>query len=91
MGHNPKEMTMITNRTTLTRRWQTVCTVGYQGSVARNENRAAHGSVCHCQARLASDGTVLGRRVNSNGLHEEIGESFPLDSDRLRNWESIAR
>jgi hypothetical protein len=80
-----------TDRTKLTRRWQTICTVSYQGSVTRNENRAAHGGVCHCQARLASDGTMQGRKVNANGLHEEIGDTFSLDSDRLENWESIAR
>jgi hypothetical protein len=80
-----------TDRTKLTRRWQTICTVGYQGSVGRFENRAAHGSVCHCQARLVSDGTMQGRRVNANGLHEEIGDAFYLDSGRLEIWESIAR
>jgi hypothetical protein len=34
---------------------------------------------------------MQGRKVNANGLHEEIGDTFPLDSDRLENWESIAR
>jgi hypothetical protein len=34
---------------------------------------------------------MQGRRVNANGLHEETGDAFDLDSDRLENWEGIAR
>ena len=82
---------MNAERTRLTRRWQTICTVAYSGSVSRNENRSAHGGVTHCQARLTAAGLMEGRRVNSNGRHEEVGESFPLDGERLENWEGIRR
>ena len=75
----------------LTSRWQTICTVGYTGSVSRDENRSAHGGVCHCQARLSKDGTIMGRKVNSNGRHEEVGEPFAIDEDRVMHWASIDR
>lgn len=77
--------------TRITTRWQTICCRGYQGSVSRNENRAAHGAVCLCQARRTRDGRLVGRLVNTNGRHEEVGEPFPLDADRLAGWESFAR
>ena len=75
----------------LTRKFQTVATVGYSGSVSRNENRAAHGAVCHLQARRNAAGEIVGRRVNSNGRHQEIGSPFLIDADTLAQWESIER
>lgn len=75
---------------TITSKWQTVATVGYTGSVSRNEDRRAHGGVCHLQARQGKGGGVLGRRVNSNGRFVETGDSFPLDSDTLAHWQQIA-
>ena len=74
----------------ITTKWNTVATVGYSGSVSRDENRAAHGGVCHLQARKGVNG-LLGRKVNSNGRHEEIGTSFSLDAETLAHWESIAK
>jgi len=81
-------MTMTTT-IKLTNRWQTICTVGYTGGVSRDENRSAHGGVCHCQARRAKDGTIMGRKVNSNGRHEEVGEPFAIDEERVRHWAAI--
>lgn len=81
-----EEMTMK-----LTSKYQTVATVGYTGSVSRNENRAAHGAVCHLQARRNAAREIVGRRVNSNGRHQETGEAFALDADTLAHWESIER
>jgi hypothetical protein len=78
-------------KTKLTQRWQTICTVGYTGSVSRAENRAAHGAVTHCEVRRTRDGRTLGRRINSNGRHQEVGESFPLDDEQLARWESIEK
>lgn len=74
----------------LTSKYQTVATVGFSGSVSRNENRSAHGGVCHLQARRTKLGMV-GRKVNCNGRHTEIGESFPLDNDTLDHWIRIAK
>ena len=71
-------------------KWTTIATVGYRGSVSRDENRAAHGGVCHLQARQGASG-LLGRKVNSNGNHEEIGKFFALDAETLSHWESIQR
>jgi hypothetical protein len=54
----------------------TVRTVAFSGPVSRDENRAAHGGVCHtevcsrCGAR---------RRVNVNGLHVEYGPWTPAE------------
>ena len=75
----------------VTAKFTTIATVGYAGSVSRkNENRAAHGAVCHLQARQTADG-LRGRKVNSNGRHSEVGESFALDADTLAQWQRIAR
>lgn len=75
----------------ITSKWSTVATVGYRYSVnSENENRSAHGGVCHLQARRGKNG-IIGRKVNSNGRHEEVGESFDLDAATLAEWESIAR
>ena len=76
--------------TTITTKWTTIATVGFRGSVSRDENRAAHGAVCHMQAREGKNG-LLGRKVNTNGRHQEIGKAFDLDSATLSHWESIAR
>lgn len=76
--------------TKITSKWTTVATVGYSGSVSsRNENRSAHGGVCHLEARKGKSG-LLGRKTNSNGRHIEVGDSFPLDAETLARWESIA-
>ena len=74
----------------ITTKWATVATVGYSSSVSSNENRSAHGGVCHLQARRGVNG-ILGRKVNTNGRHEEKGEAFDLDADTLKHWEDIAK
>ena len=74
----------------LTSKYTTVAIVGYQHSVnRRNENRSAHGAVCLLQARKTGDG-IIGRKVNSNGRHQEVGQAFDLDSDTLAQWERVA-
>lgn len=75
--------------TTITRKYTTIAIIGYTDSVSRNENRAAHGAVCLLQARIARNG-LIGRKVNSNGRHREIGSAFSLDTETLVHWESIA-
>ena len=75
---------------TITTKWTTVATVGFSGSVSRDENRSAHGGVCHMQAREGANG-LIGRKVNSNGRHSEVGKAFDLDSDTLAHWKAIAR
>jgi hypothetical protein len=77
--------------TTVTTKWTTVAIVGYTGSVSRNENRSSHGGVCLLQARQNKDGLRMGRKVNSNGNHKEIGEAFLLSGDHLARWEQIAK
>jgi len=73
-------------------KWETIATVGYHSSVnPQNENRAAHGAVCHLQARKSPTGNLLGRRINSNGRHQEISESFPLSLEQLETWKAIER
>jgi hypothetical protein len=73
----------------ITTKWKTIATVGYRHSVSNDENRAAHGGVCHLQARVSAKGR-LGRKVNSNGRHRETGESFDLDDQTLEQWRSVA-
>lgn len=29
--------------------------------------------------------------MNSNGRHQEVGDSFALDAEQLANWERIGR
>lgn len=77
--------------TVVTTRWTTVAIVGYSGSVSRNENRSSHGGVCLLQARKNKDGLRMGRKVNSNGKHKEIGEAFLLSEERLAQWEQVAK
>ena len=73
----------------LTNKFTTIATVGYAGSVSSNQNRAAHGAVCHLQARRTADGRIVGRHVNSNGRHSETGRAFPLDADTLAQWQRM--
>lgn len=75
----------------LTSRWQTICTIGFQGSVKCHQNRAAHGGVCHLQARRARDGRIMARRVNSNGRHEEIGGAYVTDAETIAHWRKLGR
>ena len=73
----------------ITGKYTTIATIGFSGSVnSSNENRAAHGAVCHMQARKGANG-IIGRKVNSNGRHQEVGEAFELDADTLAQWTSI--
>ncbi len=88
--NNPSKVRQMTTATIITTKWATIATVGFTGSVSRDENRAAHGGVCHLQARKGANG-ILGRKVNSNGRHDETGKAFDLDSETLAHWESIAR
>jgi hypothetical protein len=74
----------------ITTKFQTVATTGYVGPVSRNENRAAHGGIRHLQARKGKKG-LLGRYVNSNGRHQEVGESFPMHQLQLSQWISMGR
>jgi hypothetical protein len=74
----------------ITKTWTTVATVGYTSSVSRNENRSAHGAVCHLQVRQGVSG-LLGRKVNANGRYTEAGEAFRLDTETLEHWQSIHR
>jgi len=77
--------------TKITSKYTTIATVGYSGSVSsKNENRSAHGAVCHLQARKGANG-IIGRKVNTNGRHQEVGEAFELDADTLAHWERIAK
>jgi hypothetical protein len=70
--------------------FKTIAVVGFAGSVSRrNYNPAAHGAVCLLQARINTKGEQIGRKVNSNGRHEEVGNVFPLDNDTLSHWESM--
>ena len=78
----------MTTVTKITTRWTTIATVGYLPGIAKNENRAAHGAVCHLQARKGESG-IIGRKVNTNGRHQEISEAFPLDAETLAHWERI--
>jgi hypothetical protein len=70
--------------------WTTIAIVGYSSSVSRDENRSAHGGVCLLQARRSANG-LRGRKVNSNGRHQERGEAFALDAETLAHWEKIAK
>jgi hypothetical protein len=70
--------------------FETIAVVGFSGSVSRrNYNPAAHGGVCLLQARANGNGEHVGRKVNSNGRHKEVGNAFFLDSDTLSHWESM--
>lgn len=75
--------------TKLSTKWTTIATVSYNGSVSRDQNRNAHGGVCHLQACQTRTG-LKGRKVNSNGRFKEVGEVFNLDLDTLAHWEKLA-
>lgn len=87
---NQKGNAMTSTEIKVTSRWTTICTTGYTGSVSRDENRAAHGGVCHTQVRHARAGGVIARKVNSNGRHQEVGEAFAPTAAELDHWQSIA-
>ena len=74
----------------VTHRWTTIATVGFSAAVSWNENRAAHGGVCHLQARRTRNGTLVGRKINSNGRHQEVSETFELHEPTLEEWKRIA-
>lgn len=71
-------------------RYETVCTVGFNGPVSRNENRSAHGGVCHIQTRKSLKG-LIARKVNTNGRHKEIGDSFEPTADQITHWELLGK
>lgn len=78
--------------TRITSKFKTIATVGFTGSVSsKHENRAAHGGVCHLQARRNAAGELVGRRVNSNGRHQEVSEAFLVDQDTVDAWGSIGK
>lgn len=65
-------------------RAKTTTTRAYTGSVSRDENRAAHGGVCHHETCACG----AERRINSNGRHEERGAWVmpePLSCDESEN------
>ena len=78
----------MTTATKITTQWTTIATVGYLPGIAKEENRAAHGAVCHLQARKGANG-LIGRKVNTNGRHSEASETFQLDSETLAHWRKI--
>jgi hypothetical protein len=80
----------MTTTAKISSKYATICTVGYQGSVSRLENRSAHGAVCHIQVRRAN-GRMLARKVNANGRHQEVGESFEPTAEQVAHWESVAK
>lgn len=54
-------------------------TVAYTGSVSRDEERRAHGGVCHVfTCRCGAE-----KRVNTNGRYSEEGPWCPVDVDSL--------
>ena len=75
----------------ITSKYTTICTVGYSGAVSRDENRSAHGGVCHIQIRRAKGGKVLARKVNTNGRHHEIGEAFEPSDEQLAHWGALEK
>lgn len=71
----------------ITSKWSTVRAVGYTGGVAhRYQVPMASGGACLLQARQASDGSILVRRVNANGRHEEIGPTYRLLRGTAADW-----
>lgn len=73
-------------------KFTTLCTLGFQACVsARNENRAAHGGVCHIQTRRDKSGRIVARRVNTNGRHVETSETFEPTAEQLARWNTIAK
>lgn len=81
----------MTTATQLTNKFQTICITAFRCSVnPYDENKRAHGGVCLCQAIVAKNGRILGRKVNSNGRQQETGKPFEIDAEQLAHWESIA-
>jgi hypothetical protein len=74
----------------ITAKFTTVVTIGFQFAVGRNQNPAAHGGVCHIQLRRGAKG-VVARRVNTNGRHREVGETFTPSEQQLSQWGSMVR
>ena len=74
----------------ITSKWKTVATIGFNGSVSRYQNPMAHGGVCHLQAKKSKDKNI-GRKINANGGHIEVGESFNLDTETLQHWINISK
>ena len=74
----------------LTSRFQTIITRGYTATASRNENRAAHGGVCHTECRRTASGAILARKVNSNGRHTEVGESYEITDAEFQQMLAIA-
>ena len=60
--------------------WITIRTTGYMHSVAKVENRAAHGGVCHTQVAIGPTGIKWTRKVLSNGRHTEIGKKVRVSA-----------
>jgi hypothetical protein len=76
---------------TITTRWQTLATTRYVAPLAIPSNPAAHGGACLLQIRRDRlGGDLIGRRVNTNGRHQEISEPFAMDSETLERWQAIA-
>jgi hypothetical protein len=76
----------------ISHRWITVAIVGYSGPVAHGgrRNPDAHGGVTLLQARRGSNGKIWGRKVNSTGRgRNETGDPFPLEAERLAQWERL--
>lgn len=74
----------------LTKEYKTIATVGFRNSVSvKNYNPYAHGGVCHFQVRRTNDGGILGRKVNINGRHYEIGEGHRIDQDTYLEWSKM--
>ena len=80
----------------ITAKWTTIAIVGYAGTASgahytpTGENRAAHGGVCYLQVRRTPKGVVLGREVNGNGNHEEVGKPWALSADEIEGWSAAA-
>lgn len=76
----------------ITTKFKTIAVVGYTHSVSSDSyNPSAHGGVCLLQARRTPVGKLLGRRVNSNGRHNETSRSFELSESELKHWQAIAK
>lgn len=71
----------------ITSKWSTVKEIAFTGNVAyRCQNPGASGGICLLQARHDSNGAILTRKVNSNGLHQEIGPTYRLLRGTAADW-----
>lgn len=75
----------------MSKRFKTVCFVGYSSISCRHQNPMAHGGIQLCQARKKANGILQGRYVNTNGTHEEIGTPFDLSNDQYNHWINISK